>query len=150
MIPESNLSRVPRIQGSRIKPQSYSVDTGFKNKIPVIFPGQRVPQSNLSHVAVHRFLRSNPSQFCRPQGSRIKPQSCGQATGFQNQTDLLFPRHRVPESSLSHVARPQGSRIKPCSCSQATGFQNPPMSCSQATGFQNQSSVMFPGYRVLE
>ena len=103
----------------------------------LLFPGRRIPQSNISHVP-------------RPMVSRIKPQSCFQGTGFQIQTSVMLSGHRFPPSNLRHVPRQQGSRIKPFSCSQATGFQNPLMSCSQATGFQNQSSVMFPGYRVLE
>ena len=85
-------------------------------------PGHRVPESNLSHVH-------------KPKCSRIKPQSWIQATGFQNQTSVMFPGHRVPQSNLSHIPRTQGSTIKP-------------QSWSQATGFHNQISVMFPGHRV--
>ncbi len=173
-VPDSNLSRVPRPQGSRIhrchvprpqvstiNPQSCFQDTGVQNETSVVFPGNRLPETNLSHVPW-------------PESSRIKPQSCCQATGFHHQTseifpghtfpeftDIIFPGHRVPESILSYVPRLQVSRIKTQLCSQYTEFQNQgsvwfpghsipqpkKMSYSQATGFQNRASVMFPGHR---
>ena len=89
-----------------------------------MLPSHGVPVPGLSHV---------PSA----QGSTSKPQSCGQSTGFSDQTPVKFPGHRVPESSLSEFLRPQGSRIKPQS------------SC-QSTGFQNQASVILSGHRVPE
>ena len=100
-----------------------------------MFPSHRIPQSNHCYVP-------------RPQGSRIKPQSCSQPKSFQSQASDMFLGHKVPQSNLRHLPRYQGSRIKPQSCSQATSFQNKPQTCSQATGFQNQNSVMFPGQRV--
>ncbi len=127
-------------------------DTGVQNETSVVFPGNRLPETNLSHVPW-------------PQSSRIKPQSCCQATGFHHQTseifpghtfpeftDIIFPGHRVPESILSYVPRLQVSRIKTQLCSQYTEFQNQgsvwfpghsipqpkKMSYSQATGFQNR------------
>ena len=123
----------------------------------------------------HRVQPSNLSPVVRPQGSTIKPQSCGQSTGFCDQTPVKFPGHRVPESilsyvprlqgsriTLSHVPSPQSSRTKAQSGSQGTLFHNlnrchvprpqfsriTPQSCSQTTGIQNQTSVMLPGHRV--
>ena len=97
-VPQLNLSHIPKPEGSTIKPQSCCQATVFHHQTSVLLP-------------VHRFLRSNPSQIPRPQGSRIKPQSCFrpqasrikpqsvcQATGFQNQTVLMFPGQRFPES----------------------------------------------------
>ena len=102
-----------------------------------MFPGQSVPQLNLSHLA-------------RPQGSTIKPQSCSQATGFQNQTFLMFPGHRLPEANLSLFPRTQVSRINPISCPLSTVFQNQTSVICQATGFHHQTSDMFPGHSVPE
>ena len=148
MGPESNLSRVPRTQGSRIKTQSCSVDTGFRYKIPVMFPGHWVPESILSYVPrlqgsriklshvpspqVSRTKAQSGSQgtlfhnlkrchVSRPLFSRITPQSCSQDTRIQNQTSVMLPGHRVPPSHLSHIPRPQISRIKSISCSQERG-----------------------------
>ena len=128
---------------------SCSQATEIQNQGSVRFPGHTIPQSKQMSCSqgtgfhhqtsvmwtVHRFLRTNPSQVPRPHGSRIKPQSCGQATGFQNptfscsqatgvpeSTDVMFPGHRVPESILSYVPTPRGSSIRPQSCSQCTGF----------------------------
>ena len=53
---------VPTPRGSSNRPQSCSQCTGFHHQTSVMWP-------------VHRFLRSNPSQIPRPQGSRIKRQS---------------------------------------------------------------------------
>ena len=124
-----------------------------------MLPCHRVPQSNLSHVASPQGLRAIPSQVPSPQTSRIKPQSCCHATGFQNQVSIMLPGHRVPESNLNHVPRaqvsrihrchvptPQGSRINPQLCSQSTEFWNKPQSYSQARGFHNQTSVRLPGH----
>ena len=102
-----------------------------------MFPVHRVPEPRLSHVP-------------RAQSSTIKPQSCGQSTGFCDQTPVNFPGHRVPESSLSHFARPQGSRIHRCHFPRSQGSRIKPQSCCQATGFQNQASVLLPGHRVPE
>ena len=124
------------------------MDTVFKNKIPVMFPGHKVSQLNLSHIP-------------RPEGSTIKPQSCCQATGFQNETVLMFPGHtvpestgvmfpghRVPESILIYVPRLQGSRINLSHIPRPQFCRITPQSCSQTTGIQNQTSVMLPGHRV--
>ncbi len=121
-----------------------------------MFPGHRVPQSKLSHLA-------------RPQGSTIKPQSCCQATGYNHQTSFMYPGNRVPESNQCHVPTPRDSNIRPQSCSQCTGFHHQtsvmlpvhrllrsnhsqvprpqgsrikPQSCCQATGYHHQTSIM--------
>ncbi len=177
MFPESNLSHVPRPQGSRIKPQSCCQATGFHHQTSDIFPGHRVPESTDVMFPGHSVPESILSYVPRLQGSRIKPQSCSQSTGFQNQGSVRFPGHSIPQS-------------KQMSCSQATGFQNhasvmfpghrdpesnlvifpghrfpesnqfyvprqqgtriEPMSCSQATSFHSLTSDMFPGHRVPE
>ena len=115
------LFRSPRPQVSRITPQSCSQATGIQNQTSVMLPGHRVLPSHLSHIPesnrfhVHRkegntiktdimfpghsIPQSNISHVPRPMVSRIKPQSCCQATGFQNQTVLMFPGHRVSEST---------------------------------------------------
>ncbi len=152
MFPESNLSHVPRPQGSRIKPQSCCQATGFHHQTSDIFPGHRVPESTDDMFPGHSVPESILSYVPRLQGSRIKPQSCSQstgvqnqgsvrfpghsipqskqmscsqATGFQNHASVMFPGHRDPESNLSHIPWTQVSRIKPILCSQATGYQNP-------------------------
>ena len=129
-----------------------------------MFPGHRVPETTDVMFPGHRDPESNLNHIARPQGSRIKPQSCSlstefqnqgsvrfpghtipqsktmscsQTTGFHQQTSVLLPGHRVPPSSLSHVPRKQASRIKP-------------QLCSQARGFHNKTSVMFPCHRVPE
>ncbi len=66
----SNQSLVPRPQGYRIKPYSYTQATGYHHQTSVMFPGHRVPPSNLNHGP-------------RTQGSRIKPMSTSQAMRFQ-------------------------------------------------------------------
>ena len=143
---------------------SCSQATVFKNHASVMFPGHRFPESNRFYVhrkegntiktdvmfPGHRIPQSNISHVPRPMVSRIKPQSCCQATGFQNQTvlmfpghrvsestDVMFPGHRIPQSNISHVPRPMVSRIKP-------------QSYSQGTCFQNQTSIVFPGHTVPE
>ncbi len=124
MVPESNLSHVCRTHGSTIKPQSCSQHKGVQNQTSVMFPGNRVPEQTSVMLPSHRFPPSNLRHVPRPQGSRIKPFSCSQATGFQNpltsysqatgfqnKTSVMFPVHRVPEPSLSHVPRAQYSTI---------------------------------------
>ncbi len=129
-IPVSGLSQVPSAQVSTIKPQSCCQSTGVCDQIRVKFPGHRVPESSLSHVASPRVqIKRQSCSQCT--GFHLKPQSCCQSTGFCNQS----VQHRL--QSNSHVPRPMVSRIKP-------------QSFSQATSFKNQTSLMFPGHRVPE
>ena len=136
-VPPSSLSHVSKPEASTIKPQSCCHATGFNQQTSLMSPGNRVSESNQCMFPRHGVPLSDLSHVPIAQVSSIKPQSCGQSTGFCNQTPVKFPGHKVPESSLSHVARPQGSRIKP-------------QSCCRATGFQNQTVVMFPGHRIPE
>ncbi len=131
-----------------------------------MFPGHRLPPSNLSHVPSPQDSTSNishdprprfPDQtqsVARPQGYRIKHLlSIPRPQGYHHQTSVMFPGHRGPQSNLSHVARPQCSTIKPQSYSQETRFPESNLimflghrvsrikerSCSQARGFHNQT-----------
>ena len=85
---------------------------------------------------LHGPFQHNAPEFLSSQCS-IKPQSCSQETGFQNQYNGMFPRHGVPVLGLSHVPSAQGSTIKP-------------QVCGQCTGFCDQTPVNFPGHRVPE
>ena len=131
----SNLSHVLRKQGSRIKQMSCSHATGFQYRASVMFLVHRVPPSNLSHVASPKLSAIKPQSSSQATGSRIKPQSCCQATRFLNQAAVELPGHRVPESNRSHVPRPQGSRIHRCHVPVPKGSRINPQLCSQATGF---------------
>ncbi len=170
-VPESILSYVPRLQGSRIKPQSCSQSTGFQNQASVRFPGHSIPQSKQmsisqatgfqNHASVMfpgpRDPQSNLSHVHRPQGStiklthiprtkvsRIKTISCSQATRYQIPNDVMFPVHRVPPSNLSHVARPQVSVIKPHSFPSPQGSRIKPQSFCQATGLPTSNLSHVP------
>ncbi len=103
--PESNRCHVPRSQASRIKPQTCPQATGFQNQTSDMFPRNKVPELNLSHVPRPQDSTTNRCHVPRPQGSTIKLMSYSQATGFQNQTDVMFPGHKSPESNLRHVPR---------------------------------------------
>ena len=103
------------------KQMSCSQATVFQNHASVIFPGHMVPESKLSRVPRTQGFRIK-SQLCSwTRVSKIKSQSCSQATGFHNQTSVIFPGHRVPPSNRSPVARPR---------------------------FHHHASLMFPGQRV--
>ncbi len=148
--PVSGLSHVPSAQDSTIKPQSCCQSTGFCHQTSVKFPGHRVPESSSVMLPGHKFPPSDLSHVPRSHVSRIKPQSCSQATWFQNQTSVMFPGHRFPQTNLSHVPRLEGSKIKPQSYSQASVFQNQTSVMFPGQRFPNQTSVRFPCHRVPE